>query len=102
MTKIKMNEKRYKWYALKVSLDRNCYRHLTFPGSFTLEDLADMILTAFDFDNDHLHAFFMNCQPYNDEESYYSRYAEEPGTPTNKIKVEALELSEKQKFFFFV
>lgn len=100
MTKIKMNEKRYKGYTLKVSLDKNCYRHLTFPGSFTLEELADMILTAFDFDNDHLHAFFMDGQPYSRGESYYSRYAEERGTPTNKIKVETLGLSEKQKFLF--
>lgn len=100
MTNIRMNEKRYKWYTLKVSLDRNCYRHLHFPGSFTLEDLADMILTAFDFDNDHLHAFFMDGKPYSHAESYYSRYADEPGTPTNKIKVQALELSEKQKFLF--
>lgn len=100
MTKIKMNEKRYKGYTLKVSLEKNCYRHLTFPGSFTLEDLADMILFAFDFDNDHLHAFFMDGQPYSRGESYYSRYAEEPGTPTNKIRVETLGLSEKQKFLF--
>lgn len=65
-----------------------------------MEDLADMILTAFDFDNDHLHAFFMDGQPYSRGESYFSRYAGESGTPTNKIKVEALELSEKQKFLF--
>lgn len=100
MTKIKMNEKRYKGYTLKVSLDKSCYRYLTFPGSFTLEDLAEMILTAFDFNNDHLHAFFMDGEPYRSGESYYSRYAEEPGIPTNKIKVETLELSEKQKFLF--
>lgn len=100
MAKIMMNEKKYKGYTLKVSLSKKCYRHLVFPGCFTLEVLADMILTAFDFDNDHLHAFFMDGQPYSDNESYYSRYAGEGGISTDNIKVDSLGLSEKQKFLF--
>lgn len=100
MAKIMMNKKKYKGYTLKVSLSRKCYRNLIFPGNFTLEDLADMILTAFDFDNDHLHAFFMDGQPYSRGESYYSRYAEKDGISTDKIKVDTLGLAEKQKFLF--
>lgn len=100
MANIKMNKKRYRGYTLKVSLGKDCYRHLTFPGSFTLEDLAGMILAAFDFDNDHLHAFFMDGKPYSDADCYYSLYSCEEGLSTNEIKVETLGLTEKRKFLF--
>lgn len=100
MANIKMNKKKYKGYVIRVSLSKYCRRDLNFSGSFTLEDLADMILFAFDFDNDHLHAFFMDGKPYSDAECYYSQYAEEEGIASNEIKVEALELNEKQKFLF--
>ena len=39
-----------------------CYRHLKVPKKAKLDGLADAILWAFDFVNDHAHAFFMdNC-----------------------------------------
>lgn len=95
-----MNEKKYKGYTLKVSLDKKCYRHLTFPGSFTLEDLAAMILDAFDFDNDHLHAFFMDGKPYSHNECYYCRYSDDPGPSTAEVRIESLSLTEKRKFLF--
>lgn len=94
-----MSEKKYRGYTIKVSLDKKCYRCLTFPGSFTLDVLAQMILDSFDFDNDHLHAFFMDGKPYGDD-SYYSCYSDDPGTHTDEITVEALSLKEKQKFLF--
>ena len=41
-------------YIISVSVGTGCYRHLRISGCETLNDLAEAILRAFDFDNDHL------------------------------------------------
>lgn len=35
--------------------------------------LADVIITAFGFDNDHAHAFFMDNKSWSKEDCYYMR-----------------------------
>ncbi|MCL2321210.1 MAG: plasmid pRiA4b ORF-3 family protein [Oscillospiraceae bacterium] len=47
-------------YEFKVQLDRSCYRVIQCRGDHTFEDLHLAIQKAFDFDNDHLYAFFMD------------------------------------------
>ncbi len=45
-------------YTFKAVLKRYAaWRRITIPGDFVLENLSDVILYAFDFDNDHLHEF---------------------------------------------
>lgn len=43
-------------YVFKVSLE-SAYRKIAAPGTTSLEELADSILSAFHFDNDHLYEF---------------------------------------------
>lgn len=86
-------------YIISVSVGTGCYRHLRISGSKTLHDLADAILGAFDFEHDHLYAFFMDNKWWSDENAYYSPYDSE--TPVaNKIKLEKLCLSKGQSFKF--
>lgn len=49
-----------KKYTLKVfpaGLGKKVYRIIEISGEYTLGDLCDVILTAFDFDNEHLYEF---------------------------------------------
>jgi len=46
--------------VLSVSLGKGLYRHIQIDENNTLYDLHSIILESFDFDDDHLHAFYMN------------------------------------------
>jgi len=47
-------------YKFRVSLSRNCYREILCGACDTFEDLHLSIQQAFEFDNDHLYAFFLD------------------------------------------
>ena len=90
-----------KSYVISVSLGTGCYRHIRISGKATLEDLSDAILDAFDFDNDHLHAFFMNNRAWDDMDCYYSPYAEEDGfRTTDSYKLQFINLEIGKKFLY--
>lgn len=46
-----------KSYVVSVSLGTGCYRHIRIGEQETLDRLHEVILDAFDFDDDHAHAF---------------------------------------------
>ena len=58
--------------VLSISLGTGCYRHIRVREDVLLEDLADIILWAFGFENDHAHAFFMDNRAWSRMDSYYS------------------------------
>lgn len=89
-------------YIISVSLGTGCYRHIRISGKETLETLADVILWAFDFDNDHLHAFFMDNKAWSDEKCYSSPYAEDgnPSTADCRIQFSGLEAGQQFLFIF--
>jgi len=64
-------EKSKQSVVLSVSIKKGCYRHIKVSANDTLEELADTILWAFDFDNDHAHAFFMDNRAWSDDDCYY-------------------------------
>lgn len=71
-------------YVVSVSLGTGCYRHIRVNDTETLSDFADYILQAFDFYNDHLHAFFMNNRCWSIEDAYYCEDADESYCPTTE------------------
>ncbi len=90
-----------KSYVISVSLGTGCYRHIRISGKATLEELSDAILDAFDFDNDHLHAFFMNNRAWDEVDCYYSPYAEEGEfCSTDACKLQFLNLEIGKKFLY--
>lgn len=89
-----------KSYVISVSLGTGCYRHIRISGKATLEGLSDAILDAFDFDNDHLHAFFMNNRAWDDEDCYYSPYAEDEFRTTDSCKLQFINLEVGKKFLY--
>ncbi|MGI6672589.1 MAG: IS1096 element passenger TnpR family protein [Christensenellales bacterium] len=60
-----------KSFVISVSLQKGCYRHIQITQEATLEELSDIILQAFAFENDHLHAFFMDNVAWSDADCYY-------------------------------
>jgi len=63
--------------VISVSAGSGCYRHLKISEQATLEELSSEILEAFDFIDDHAHAFFMNNRPWTDEDCYYAEFVDE-------------------------
>lgn len=72
-----MGKKTNRAVVFSVSLRKGCYRHIRVSADDTLEDLADTILWAFHFDNDHAHAFFMNNRIWDDADCYYMAEVDE-------------------------
>lgn len=85
-------------YTFKVypdGLGRSVYRVLKISGSETLDELCQLILDSFDFDNDHLYEFCMDNKKYST-----NSYQAEPGWghKSTKTMIGELGLWEKQKF----
>lgn len=98
------NKKQGKSYVFSVSVRKGCYRHIKVPEDYTLEELADAILWAFDFDNDHAHAFFMDNKEWSKADSYFyedaCEYEEDRPTCNYKIGEIGLEKGNAFKFLF--
>ncbi len=88
-----------KTYVISVSLMKGCYRHIKIASNKTLDDLSRAILSAFDFDNDHLHAFFMDNKMWSDEDSYYAE-AEYGQRDSSKYKLGQIGLESDKKFIY--
>ena len=63
--------------VVSISAGSGCYRHLKISDQATLEELSDEILEAFDFINDHAHAFFLNNRPWTDDDCFYAEFVDE-------------------------
>lgn len=58
-------------FVISVSLLKGCYRHIQIAQDATLEGLSSVILQAFAFDDDHMHAFFMDNVAWSEADCYY-------------------------------
>lgn len=74
---------------------REAYRVIEISGAESLDKLCEVILSAFEFEDEHLYEFCMDCRMYS-----YDSYQSDPeaGESSTRIKVEKLGLVEKQKF----
>ena len=87
-----------KGYVISVSLCTGCYRHIQIAASATLYRLHKAILDAFDFEDDHMHAFFMDNHLWSPE-CMYSSDASEPGERlTRSYKLSQFHLQKGDKF----
>lgn len=91
-----------KTYIFKVKLryDKRTWRKIEVLGSQTLDDLHMAIQEAFNFDDDptHLYSFFMSGKAWNRHFEYC--HPEADGHPATKVKIESLNLKQKQKFLY--
>lgn len=63
-------------FVISVSLGKGCYRHIRISADARLFDLHRAIIHAYGFDDDHLHAFFMDNRAYSDGDAYYGEWEE--------------------------
>ena len=87
---------------MSVSVATGCYRHIRVSVNETLEGLADIIIWAFDFDNDHAHAFFMDNKAWSDYDCYYMAEMDEGEEyrHTCDVTLSQLRLQKDNKFKF--
>ncbi|HIX93374.1 MAG TPA: plasmid pRiA4b ORF-3 family protein [Firmicutes bacterium] len=89
-----------KQYSIKVypaGMGREVYRNIEICGDETLDRLCQIILEAFDFDDEHLYEFCMDNCMYS-ENSYQSDPEEEDDAATD-IALDKLKLNKGQKFW---
>lgn len=85
-------------YVISVSLYAGCYRHIQISAAATLFDLHCAILDAFEFDDDHAHAFFMDNKKWSDWDSYYAEGIEEGLRTTQRHKLNRAGLCKGKQF----
>lgn len=87
-----------KKYTLKVfpaGAGREVYRVIEISGEHSLNDLCGIILSAFDFVDEHLYEFCMDNKMYSNDNYQSDPENDEPST---KVKLDKLGLVIKQKF----
>ena len=85
-------------FVISVSLGTGCYRHIQISANATLYKLHQAILKAFEFEDDHEHAFFMDNHMWSSADAYFSSKAEAGDRLTKKYTLKKLKLAKGQKF----
>ncbi len=85
-------------YVISVSLGKGCYRHIRISGKCTLWDLHSAILDAFEFFDDHAHAFFMDNVKWSDRDSYYMKEVADGQRTTEKRRIGSVGLYKGMAF----
>jgi len=88
--------------VISVKQGKGCYRHLRMPSASTLEDLSNAILWAFEFDDDHGHAFYLDNCFWSDAACYMdNRMDEDDEYPhTCDASIALLSVGQKFKYLF--
>ncbi|MDR3594417.1 IS1096 element passenger TnpR family protein [Clostridium sp.] len=86
-------------YIFKVSLSKTLWRKINLSYKHTLGDLNNAIQEAFDFDNDHLYAFYIGGNRRTGK-PIYCEYAEREGNIAENTTIESLEIYKGEKFLY--
>jgi hypothetical protein len=88
-------------YRFQVRLDwmRSVWRRIEMRGDQTLYDLHEAIQDAFDWDDDHLYAFFLSGKAWDNETAYDSAYGEGERKAA-RYRLEHLPLKPGQQFLY--
>lgn len=89
-------------YVISVSLYTGCYRHIRIKENATLWQLHEVILSAFEFDDDHLHAFFLDNRIWSPERAYFSERTDigDKLTKSCTLKKAGLKQGDTFKYLF--
>jgi pRiA4b ORF-3-like protein/uncharacterized protein DUF6930 len=87
-------------YRFQVKLDwmKSVWRRIELRGDQTLEDLHNAIQRAFNWDNDHLYAFFLSGKAWDMHTEYESPYGD--GRPADRYRLEHLPLTAGQRILY--
>jgi len=85
-------------FIFKVTLNKDLWRRIKISSDDTLLDLHEAIQRAFNFDDDHLYAFFMDGKPWSEER--FVAPEDEEGPYVNEIRIGELGLFIGQKIMY--
>lgn len=85
-------------YTFKVSLWNGVWRRIEMKATHTLSDLHMAIQEAFDFDNDHLYAFYMDNKRFSDN-CFNASYMDE-GPYAEDAELGLLDIVKGQEFLY--
>ncbi len=87
-------------YHFLVRLDwkKSVWRRIDVRADQTLDDLHEAIQEAFEWDNDHLYAFFLSGRAWDSASEYSSPFAQ--GRPATAFRLENLPLQAGQKILY--
>lgn len=85
-------------FVISVSLGTGCYRHIQISGNSMLFNLHLAILSAFGFDDDHAHAFFMDNEIWSNYDCYYAPEVSEGEHITTEYTLNQAGLYKGKKF----
>ena len=88
--------------VLSVSAGVGCYRHIQIAEGATLFTLHKTILDAFDFDDDHLHAFFVYDRALDEKVEYMCPEGDlnHARGYTNKVRLSKIRLKKDDAFLY--
>lgn len=86
-------------YVISVSPYTGCYRHIRVSADITLDELHNIIQDVFEFNNDHLYAFFMDNKAWSHWDAYFSPYDGEERSAAD-YRLRDLALYKGQKFLY--
>lgn len=86
-------------YTLKVSLDKNLWRMLKLSHNTTFHELHLLIQQAFDFDNDHMYAFYTGSS-YRNGKEFYSADPLGESNEYEDLTIEDAEIYKGQQFVY--
>lgn len=89
-------------YVISVSVETGCYRHIKISSKATFFDLHAAILDAFEFFDDHAHAFFLDNIAWSDADCLYSDMIEDEERYTSDFQLDqgGLLVGKKFKYIF--
>ena len=85
-------------YVISVSAGTGCYRHIQIAKSATLYRLHKAIISAFDFEDDHAHAFFMDNHYWSGYAAFFSMKMRGDERLSKSYRLENLKLSKGDQF----
>ena len=87
-------------YTFKVTYQRkpSVWQLIEIAENQTLDNLHYAILSAVNFDSDHLYSFYMSGRAWDETTEYASPYADRPSA--DQVKIGDLSLRMKQKFLY--
>ena len=97
-----IKEKTEQIYTFRVDLKYapGIWRKIEIKGTQSLHHLHQIIVEAFERDDDHLYAFFMNNVAWDNSAEYGPPYGETDARNSMKAKINSLGLQNKSKFLY--
>lgn len=95
------NKSRFKRgiYTFKVSFEKNVWRKVVLSSQHTMEDLHEIILKVYEFDNDHLYSFFMDGKKWS-RDRISSPNDDSVGPKADEVLVGDLGFLKGQRFLY--